>query len=278
MERTTDSRRQITTLSSFNRLVAPFNRLVAVAALIIGLHTPVYAESVSPPPGAKAASDSNTVDVAPFVAEYDVDTDALPVSGTGSRSLKHLGDGHFRMEQLAKSFLLTRREISEFNMTNCDIEPRSYRYEQSGIGRDRRHLLDFHPEEEFVIYEANKNRSKIELPKTNHYYDRLSETLALQCLLLQRQADNVPQDTELELHVVDKGALRTHQFAITGEDRVRVADTDMHTIRVERVRDSDQRKTTLWFAPRQNYALVKMEHMNDGKTITFTLKSIKQVF
>jgi len=232
------------------------------------------AEQISPEP----LKLNQSLDVAPFVANYDVDTNALPLSGNGVRSLKHLGDDHYRMEQVAKSFLLTRREIAEFTMKNCEITPKSYRSEQSGLGRDRRQLLDFNLQTNIVVFEENKKKKDIQLPKDRVYYDPLSETLALQCLLLKQKADKKDQSKPIILHVVDKGSLKEHQFKVTGQDTIRVAKTDMATIRVERVRESNERSTLFWFAPRHNFALVKIKQDNKGKTITFNLESIKQVF
>lgn len=220
---------------------------------------------------------NSPTDVAPFVAKYDVDTNALPLSGDGIRSLKHLGEGRFRMEQVAKSFLLTRREISEFELHNCQITPKSYRAEQSGIGRDRRSILDFSNDKSKVTFESKKQQQVIELPQNKTVYDRLNETLALQCMLIDRgRTDTL--DQPMNFTVVDKGNLREHTFAVTNTEVLTIAKTEMQVLRVERVRDNDNRQTILWFAPEHNYALVKMEQDTKGKKITFTLKSIEQVF
>jgi len=225
----------------------------------------------------KSTSRSVINDVAPFVAEYDVETNALPLSASGTRSLRHLGDGRYRMEQVAKSFLLSLREVSEFWMKNCMITPKSYRYEQSGVGRDRRYLLDFNKQNTSVNYEADKQTSTIGLNAEHIYYDRLSETLALQCAL-QKQHQTGDHEEIIKLFIVDKGTPREHLFKVIGEEVLRVDKTDIKTLKVERVRGNDKRSTTLWLAPSQNFNLVKMIQDNDGKTIEFELKSIKQVF
>lgn len=222
-----------------------------------------------------ASSEPDTLEIAPFSAKYKVTTNALPLSGSGARSLKYLGDGRYRLEQIAKSFLLTRREISEFNMKQCQISPLNYRYEQTGIGRDQRHLLDFHDNGK-VVYEANKQQVHIQLPDDKIIYDRLSETLALRCELIARH--NQPIVSNIQLHVLNKDQIRTHDFAVVGEEILKVEKTTVNTIKLIRVRGDDQRNTQMWFAPSHNYALIKMQHTNDGKTITFNLLSMKQVF
>lgn len=255
-----------------------------IAACVALIPLSAQAERITPPPATTQTTTPTerlqqlTFDVAPFIAEYDVETNALPLSGDGIRSLRHLGSGRYRMEQIAKSFLLTRREISEFKMKNCNIKPLSYRYEQSGIGRDSRQLLDFSADQSEVTYEADKKQQQIILPQDRRIYDRLSETIALQCLLIERGAEPDTLKDPLKLTVVDKGSIRDHVFAITSTETIQMAKSEMKALRVERVRDTDDRQTILWFAPGHNYALIKMQQINDGKTITFSLKSIKQIF
>ncbi|HBF06726.1 MAG: hypothetical protein CMD81_12860 [Gammaproteobacteria bacterium] len=270
-------------------------KALAIASCIAGFFTsaPLFAETPVQAPHAEAkdieqlaqatekkADEKNVLEVAPFVAEYDVETNALPISGSGVRSLKSLGDGRYRLEQVAKSFLLTRREISEFKMDHCDIKPTSYRYEQSGIGRDKRHLIDFNADGKTAIFEENKHKSVIELPENQHY-DRLSETMVLQCKLLERRLNgegNTPDSPPLSIDIIDKESLRTHDFVVIGEETIKVNDTEMKTLRVERQRDNEDRQTIMWFAPGQTFTLVKLEQINKGKSVTLELNSIKQVF
>ncbi len=253
----------------------------ALSCVTFLFSAPVFAAD-SPEANKEQAVAPKKVDMPPFVAEYTVTTNALPITGTGTRSLKSLGNGKFRLEQVAKSFILTLREISEFKMDHCAIIPGSYRYEQSGIGRDRRHLVDFNHNASSAIYEENKTKSVIEIPEDERYYDRLSETLALQCKLLERRSEGTTSGEGMEepiiLNVVDKGSLRTHEFEIKGTETIKVAQTEMKTLRLERVRGNENRQTIMWFAPGQNFALAKLQQINKGKSLMFELKSIKQDF
>jgi len=256
-----------------------FNTLLIVTLSLVSINT--YAEDLSSPPPvssqeqtsstAQSQPSSQLKDVAPFVAEYDLSTSSMFISGDGQRSLKHLGNGRYRMEQTAQSFLMTRREISEFTMKHCQIKPKSYRYEQSGVGSDKRHLIDFDIPKSHAIYEEKKQRTQIDIPKGMLPLDRLSETLALQCQL-QSGAQ------EITLNLIDKDQLRQHKFKVVGQETIQVASSKVKVLKVERIRDDDNRRTTLWFAPQQNFQLMKMEQENDGKSITLELESIRQIF
>ncbi len=201
-----------------------------------------------------------------FTAEYKLESDSFAIGGSGKRVLKHLGGDQYRMELTAKSIFLTNREISQFELKDCNIKPIHYRYERTGLGKDKRYLLDFSPDLTSVVYEENKDRKTLTLDN-EVYLDRLSETLAIQCLLASGKE-------KMEIPIVDKGKIRSHQFEVTGKELIETKTGKFMALRVERIRPpNSSRKTTLWFAPQLNFQLVRMEQKKESRTFTLTLSN-----
>ena len=73
----------------------------------------------------------------------------------------------------------------------------------------------------------------------------------------------------LTLRVADEREVETHRYRVEGRETLEVADREVKTIKVRRVRERDNgRETFLWFAPEHDHALVQLvQRNNDGRHV-----------
>lgn len=89
-------------------------------------------------------------------------------------------------------------------------------------------------------------------------WDRSSVQLALTCDLL---AAGKPRSA-YDYSIVDNGNIVTYHFDFRGEEKIRIADKQLGTLKFERV--SGDRSTLFWLNPEQNFLLVRMEQYKKG--------------
>lgn len=195
----------------------------------------------------------------PFTATYSANYNGIKV--IAERELSG-ADGNWRLDFRADSFLADIREYSRFSVSDTQITPRHYEYHRTGLGRDRKTVLNFEPRR--VINVSRPGRTLEQVPESVH--DKISYQLQL-------ALDVAAGKQDLTYKVADGKKLRTYRFAITGDETLDTPLGKIDTIKVERVREAGaERSTYIWFAPQWNHALVKlMQEEEDGETYQISL-------
>jgi hypothetical protein len=62
-----------------------------------------------------------------------------------------------------------------------------------------------------------------------------------------------------------KGLLFSLYPSFVGEETIKLANEDYHSVICQVVRDNNLRKTQMWFSPERNYLPVQMVHYSKGK-------------
>ena len=80
-------------------------------------------------------------------------------------------------------------------------------------------------------------------------------------------------ETAFSIPVAHADGLRDWRFRVAGEETLDTADGPVRTLRVERVRDDDDRSTITWIDPARNHVIVRMLQVEDGDRTETRLRS-----
>lgn len=194
-----------------------------------------------------------------FSAYYEASTNG--VSGNAERHLVHQGDEHYRLNisleaKVAGVEIGDLEQSSEFFWTGQGIQPQHYHYQVSGVSSD--------VESVSFNWDANKAISAEEDRSWNldlkpGVLDQLTYQLALaQDLLPENEKGSAVES--LNYALVDGPVIETHRFAVLGEEIIETPLGRLLCLKLERVRESDNgRSTQIWLARDWNNLLAKIE-------------------
>lgn len=236
----------------FRLRVISFSSLTSLL-LSLALSLPVQAE-VAP--------------VAPFRQVFNLSSTGIPFSIKAERSLEQRKDGIWQMRVSADNWLGEVSEDTRFNWSECIPQSRYYGYNRKGMGSKRKAELFLNQQTgEARAIRASRERN---FPITHETTDKLSQTLALQCMLSRG-------DMALEMDVADEKGLDRVSYRQLGEEWLDTPAGKFRTVKLERIRSEDaERQTLLWFATDHDYALVQMIQREDGKQHTMVLRNITE--
>ncbi len=201
----------------------------------------------------------------PFSASYTADFKQVPVTGTAERSLAKQDDIwklHFKASMLVASLT----EDSTFRVTDNSLQPLTYQYRRSGLGKSKEIEHDFDWSAKQVL--GNERGKSLRVPLNRGLLDKSTYQLAL-------QHDVADGKTSMSYQVLDGDEIETYDFRVLGEEAVRTRAGLIDALKVERVRDptKSRRKTIMWFAKDWNYLLVRLHQVEtDGKEYQIMLK------
>ncbi len=195
-------------------------------------------------------------DPVPFRAVYSADFKGLPVGATGIRELRLLADNRYLFTSSAKSVFASVTEQTTFNWEDQAI-PLEYQYIRSGIGRNRDDKLVFDWQSDTVSY--NNSAYNIETGTL----DKLLYQFQMRADLKQAHSSDASWPT-MHYAVADRDSVRNYNFTVDGEDVISTPVGDFNTVRVIRIRENQNRKTTLWLVPRYDFLLVRLQQTEDG--------------
>lgn len=206
-------------------------------------------------------------------ARYDLNKGILGL-GTAHFSLTPMadwGDECYRYAYVAKPtgmaklFIGTIRETSDFCVVNEQIRVRRYAFSRADRAKD-----DYTLEFDLDQGEARTDKGIVQTFE-GAATDRLSLQLVVQRWVISR--NGIPGEAELSVQQVEDDRVRTYRFAITGRETVKAGGRKVETVRVERV-DSPDKSVRFWMDPRDGWRVVKVEHIEDGSSqFTMTLKA-----
>jgi hypothetical protein len=205
----------------------------------------------------------------PFSASYTADFKQVPVSGSAERSLVQQQDDTWKLRFKASMLVASLTEDSTFRVTNNSLQPLTYQYRRSGLGKSKEIEHDFDWSSRQVL--GSERGKPLRVPLNRGLLDKSTYQLAL-------QYDVADGKTSMSYQVLDGDDVETYDFRVLGEEAVRTRAGIVDALKVERVRDptKSRRKTTMWFAKDWNYLLVRLHQVEtDGKEYQIMLKDGK---
>ena len=204
--------------------------------------------------------------IKPFHQKFLLSSSGFPFSIHADRTLEQDSDGNWTMRISADNWLGEVSEVTRFNWSDCIPQSSYYGYKRAGLGMERHARLDIN--QATGQAQVTRASSKRAYPVTATTTDKLSQTLALQCMLSRG-------DMALEVDVADERGLDHIRYRRVGEERLKTPAGRFDTVKLEVVREpGSKRKTLLWFARDHGYALVQMVQKEDGKTHTLVVKKL----
>jgi uncharacterized protein DUF3108 len=202
--------------------------------------------------------------IAAFQQQFRLSSSGIPFSIKADRRLEYRGDGIWAMTISADNWLGEVEETTIFSWQQCTPLSNYYGYKRQGMGKERHAQMFFNHQTGHarVLRAAQESHYPINTNTT----DKLSHTLALQCLLSQGSDD-------LSMDIADERGLDRIEYRHVGEEVLNTPAGKFATVKIERIREpGSSRQTSMWFAKNYGYALVQMVQDEDNKQHTMTLK------
>ena len=210
---------------------------------------------------AQAASHNQPETLSPYSAEYTASYNGLPISMV--RTLAATDEG-FSLSTKASNLLGAITEEETLTLNNGQIHPQHYQYQRAIMGKKRRETSTFDPDAQKIV---------------NIYKDETVElaynpqTLSPLSYQFQMQLDLLHGKTVLNYPVASRGHIKNYQYSIIREETIDTPLGQLDTVVVERQRDSDERETFLWLAPKLQFLPVKLLQNEEGETYKMQIKS-----
>lgn len=201
-----------------------------------------------------------------FRQEFRLSSSGVPISITAERRLRQLGDGIWQMEVEAGALIGRVREITEFRWDQCTPQTTRYTYLREGLGQKRKASLVLDREAGTALA-IRANGQQREYPIADSTTDKLSQTLALQCMLSRG-------DAELVVDVADEKGREQQRYRRDGEEVLQTPAGPLRAVRLVRERSDSSRQTWLWFAADHNFALVKLVQEEDNQRHEMLIRSL----
>lgn len=209
-------------------------------------------------------SSSEVSEVKTFEAIYKAKFRGIGV--TAVRKLELLPNGNHKFSFEANSWLAKLSEHSEFNWTdNTVVQPQHYVYSRTGLGRDRKAVLDFDWDTKKVVNNVNDKPWSMSIPEG--VFDKLSYQLQIQSDLINNKA-------LAPYSIADGGKIKTYEFEILGEENISTPAGDFKTVKIKRLHSNEKKRHTyFWLAPDWNYLMVKVEQKDGSQSYSIDLNS-----
>lgn len=195
----------------------------------------------------------------PYKAVYQTKMKGMSI--TAKRKLQAKDDGSYALSMDTSSVMVKIKESTTFSVNKQQIISHHYRYEQSGVGKNRKNKLAFDWDKKIATDKGYDPAILLETPEGT--LDRLNSQLQIR-LDLAAMSTNKQSTKQLPAYtVVDKKRLKEYDFQIIGEEQLKTPLGKLNTVKIQRQRTNSQRKTYIWYASDWDYLLVKLEQIED---------------
>lgn len=213
---------------------------------------------------------SSTAMATPFksyYAKYKIKAFGLTV-GKAKRILKIKNDEDYGLEMHSWSTsIFLKMDVTESSKGNIKTNhPASYRYVKNQGDKKKTNTVTFDWPDLTAVSEY-KGKQYV-LPLHNDTQDKISYQL-------QMRKDLIAGKKEFIYTLVDDRKIEVYQFNAKGHEKIRTSIGTLDTIRMEKESDKSKRSTTFWLAPKYDYLLVKLEHVEHGTASTITIDELK---
>jgi hypothetical protein len=216
----------------------------------------------------------------PYDAEYQARASGMRTSAY--RRLIRTADNRFEIShglslRVLRANVVTVTETSEFSWHDTGALPLTYQYEQSGVRR-RHEQVVFDWENHNAVLTRDGDQQQVSLEPGA--LDNLSFSVHMSALLMTaRQRGNSAAFEEGALYsftIVDGRDVDEMTYRILGEEKLSTPMGELWTLKAERVRDPDSRRSTLlWLVPDYDYVLARLEQTeSNGSRTELMLQSI----
>ncbi len=207
----------------------------------------------------------------PFKVIYKADYKGLPISATGIREFSVIADTDQRIYSLASSavsIFAKLTEQSDFTMAAGKAQPLFYRYDRTGLGKNKSLRLNFDWRQHQV---TNLDSGKIWSLPDQTLSDRLLYQFQLQTDLMNLGPE-ITLGHELKYQVQDKDQIKDYHFTVRRQIELQTPLGAVNTYEIIRS-NAERRDTTLWLAPDHEFMLIRFEQRaNDGENFSLAIE------
>lgn len=209
------------------------------------------------------AADGKQIALKPFTAVYAAKFSGFNVTAT--RKLTTRGSD-WQLDFSVESMFANINEYSRFSIKNGQLTPLHYQYHRTGLGKNRHTELDFEPAQRRIINLGNSRYTLTDVPVD------IQDMLSYQ---LQLGLDLAAAKPSLKYAIADGKKIRQYSFRLIAKEQVQTPIGLVNAVKVARVQNKAERVTHLWFAPRWNYALIKLtQQEGSGKNYQIILTKL----
>jgi len=199
----------------------------------------------------------------PFKVIYKADYKGLPISATGIREFTLVeAEGEqplYTLSSSALSIFAKLEEQSDFTLTDTSARPLFYRYDRTGLGKNKNLRLNFDWTKSLLINPDTEVSWPLTAPNIS---DRLLYQFQLQIDLLNT-GPTINLGTTYRYNVQDEGTLKLYEFTVLAETDLSTPLGSIRTYEVIRSNDRPGRKTRLFLAPDLEFMLIRFEQTDD---------------
>lgn len=214
--------------------------------------------------------------VAPFQARYELYGVGLPL-GEAFMALDYPEPSHYAMRFEVRPNrlvgLLTSNQVQEQasgEIHNGQVQSTQYAQQADTGGETRDIQLRFNRSTGQV--EAHDNAEQATLPLSPGVTDPLSLHLMV---MWDLERDQLPEQYAL----IDGTRIRTYQIRNEGEETLKTALGELHTVRVSQAQSDGSRITTFWFATDLQYLPVRITRQKKGREdLRLEIRSVEREF
>jgi len=198
-------------------------------------------------------SSTQALALEPFHREYKSTFAGL--GAKSSRELKEIEPGIWELSLKARNLVARYEETSRFTLDETGYPiPQRHSFKGSLFGISREEITNFNWEDKTATWNRNDDHRTAELHQG--VVDRI-----LYQILVPRDVKAGNDLTTYEF--INRGDLRSYQFENMGTETMNFDDTQINTIKLERVYDDGEKQTSVWVAPELNYEIIKISHKDD---------------
>lgn len=203
------------------------------------------------------------VELAPYVAEYDVEYGNLSVGRSRTELQRGTGPGRWIIEsqstasglaKLVASGTLTQR--SAFLLDDGGLRPSSYRFDDGTRSTEHDVTLEFD-------WGAGKVRGVAEDEQVDVATGPgLQDAASIQAYVMARLRRGTEPGT---IAMIEKDRIKHYRYSLLRRERLKTAIGEFDTVVYRSAREGSGRETLFWYAPDLGYAVVRAEQRRDGK-------------
>nr|WP_313062678.1 DUF3108 domain-containing protein [Moraxella sp. CTOTU49097] len=202
--------------------------------------------------------------VAPFNATYNFNIEGK-YNGTASRVLTQTGNQYFYNVNASVGKLASAKQTANFVNANGAILPVSALTQYKILGTGRTTTLNFNNAKKQLVTNYKGQNKVIALPQSA--YDDLS-------LEIQIREDLKAGKFRGNYYMADRNTVEAVPFKKSAMTRITVPAGTFDVVRIDRVHDDKDRRTSFWLAPKLDYLPVKVVQNNDGKKMEMNLARV----
>ena len=201
--------------------------------------------------------------VLPYQAVYRAKYNGMDIEAHHSMSAND--DGTFIEQTEARNFLGRIEESAVFSVTDTGtVQPRHYLYKRSIVGVKKTETIDFDWDALQANYANGKKNQTVAL--TPGVLDNV--TVKLQIRLDLKQGRD-----QFDYNIAKRGSVKENDYRLLGREILNTDLGQLKTLKLERVHDSDKRRTIIWLAEEWDNLLVQLEHEENDETYTLYVSS-----